>query len=62
MKFPPRVCDSSLFSRLPGTQFPVSMIHSDNVPVLKRTFACPRFINDFRSFLSSLYVRTTNIY
>jgi hypothetical protein len=28
MKFPPRVCDPSLFSRLPGTQFPVSMIHS----------------------------------
>ena len=30
MKFPPRVCDSSLFSRLPGTQFPVSMMHSDH--------------------------------
>jgi hypothetical protein len=29
MKFLPRVCDPSLFSRLPGTQFPVSMIHSD---------------------------------
>jgi hypothetical protein len=28
MKFPPRECDPSLFSRLPGTQFPVSMIHS----------------------------------
>ena len=28
MKFLPRVCDPSLFSRLPGTQFPVSMIHS----------------------------------
>jgi hypothetical protein len=31
MKFLPRVCDPSLFSRLPGTQFPVSMVHSDNV-------------------------------
>ena len=30
MKFLPRVCDPSLFSRLPGTQFPVSMIHSGN--------------------------------
>ena len=30
MKFLPRVCDPSLFSRLPGTQFPVSMIHSEN--------------------------------
>jgi len=29
MKFLPRVCDPSLFSRLPGTQFPVSMIHSE---------------------------------
>jgi hypothetical protein len=29
MKFLPRVCDPSLFSRLPGTQFPVSMVHSD---------------------------------
>ena len=28
MNFLPRVCDPSLFSRLPGTQFPVSMIHS----------------------------------
>ena len=31
MKFSPRVCDPSLFSRLPVTQFPVSMIHSGNV-------------------------------
>ena len=31
MKFLPRVCDPSLFSRLPGTQFPVSMIHSGYV-------------------------------
>jgi hypothetical protein len=31
MKFLPRVCDPSLFSRLPGTQFPVSMVHSDYV-------------------------------
>ena len=30
MKFLPRVCDPSLFSRLPGTQFPVSMVHSGN--------------------------------
>jgi hypothetical protein len=30
MKFLPRVCDPSLFSRLPGTQFPVSMVHSVN--------------------------------
>jgi hypothetical protein len=28
MEFLPRVCDPSLLSRLPGTQFPVSMIHS----------------------------------
>ena len=28
----------------------------------KRTFACLRLKNDFPSFLSSLYVRTTNIY
>jgi hypothetical protein len=36
MKFLPRVCDPSLFSRLPGTQFPVSMIHSDNRCSLSR--------------------------
>jgi hypothetical protein len=30
MKFLPRVCGPSLFSHLPGTQFPVSMIHSDD--------------------------------
>ena len=30
MKFLPRVCDPSSFSRLPGTQFPVSMVHSGN--------------------------------
>jgi hypothetical protein len=29
MKFLPRVGDPSLFSSLPGTQFPVSMVHSD---------------------------------
>jgi hypothetical protein len=29
MKFLPRVCDPSLFSRLPGTQFSVSMVHSE---------------------------------
>jgi hypothetical protein len=29
MKFLPRVCDPSLFYRLPGKQFPVSMIHSE---------------------------------
>ena len=37
-------------------------IFYNNAPVLKRTFACPRLKNDFPSFLSSLYVRTTNIY
>ena len=37
-------------------------IINNNAPVLKRTFACPRLKNDFPSFLSSLYVRTTNIY
>ena len=31
MKFLPRVCDPSLFFRLPGTQFPVSMIHIVNM-------------------------------
>ena len=30
MKFLPRVCDPLLFSRLPGTQFPVSMLHSEH--------------------------------
>jgi hypothetical protein len=37
-------------------------IFYNNAPVLKRTFACPRLKNDFPSFLSSLYIRTTNIY
>ena len=37
-------------------------IFYNNAPVLKRTFACPRLKNDLPSFLSSLYVRTTNIY
>ena len=37
-------------------------IFYNNAPVLKRTFACSRLKNDFPSFLSSLYVRTTNIY
>jgi hypothetical protein len=36
-------------------------IFYNNAPVLKSTFACPRLKNDFPSFLSSLYVRTTNI-
>jgi hypothetical protein len=36
-------------------------IFYNNAPVLKRIFACPRLKNDFPSFLSSLYVRTTNI-
>ena len=36
-------------------------IFYNNAPVLKKTFACPRLTNDFPSFLSSLYVRTTNI-
>ena len=31
-------------------------------PVFKRTSTCPRLKNDFPSFWSSLYVRTTNIY
>ena len=38
MKFLPRVCDSSLFSRLPGTQFPVSMVHRDNIVLLRDVF------------------------
>ena len=43
MKFLPRVCDPSLFSRLPGTQFPVSMIHSGpkdviNCGIIELTF------------------------
>jgi hypothetical protein len=37
-------------------------IFYNNAPVLKKTFACPRLNNYFPSFLSSLYVRTTNIY
>ena len=37
-------------------------IFYNKAPVLKRTFACPRLKNDFLSFLSSSYVRTTNIY
>jgi hypothetical protein len=37
-------------------------IFYNNAPVLKRTFACPPLKNDFPSFLTSLYVRTTNIY
>jgi hypothetical protein len=39
MKFLPRVCDPSLFSGLPGTQFPVSMIHSDNRNVRARALS-----------------------
>ena len=40
-----------------------SSLRLDILPsVLKRTFACPRLKNDFPSFLSSSYVRTTNIY
>jgi hypothetical protein len=37
-------------------------IFYNNAPVLKRNFACPCLKNDFPSFLSSLYVRTTIIY
>jgi hypothetical protein len=37
-------------------------IFYNNASVLKKTFACPRLKNEFPSFLSSLYVRTTNIY
>ena len=37
-------------------------IFCNNTPVFKRTVACPRLKNDFPSFRSSLYVRTTNIY
>ena len=37
-------------------------IFYNNAPVFKTTFACPLLKNNFPSFRSSLYVRTTNIY
>jgi hypothetical protein len=46
----------------PGINPRFDSIFHNNAPVLKRTFACPRLKHDFPSFLSSLYVQTTNIY
>jgi hypothetical protein len=39
-KFLPRMCDPSLFSRLPGIQFPVSMILSDYYSIVLYHSCC----------------------
>ena len=65
MKFLPRMCGPSLFSRLPDTQFPVSMIHSgkplhqtnEKVKTCSNhSYAIPSATKDFRKW--SFFVNT----
>jgi hypothetical protein len=53
-------CDQ--FHQYPYRNPRFDSIFCNNTPVFKRTVACPRLKNDFPSFRSSLYVRTTNIF